>query len=240
MQVRQISPVNNCSDEVFAALVERNNSIGDILVDLGLEKKGSYYKAVWARIKRNKLAHAHVFHGKGSNIQHGLKYPTEDMLVVNSPYARRDVKRRILREGLLPYCCSVCGNSGDWNDLPLILQLEHQNGVANDHRLENLCFLCPNCHSQTETFSGRNLRKPQGSICACGNLISRDAKVCPTCSGLAKREIPRPDKDSLATQIWEHPTSALAKIYGVSDTAIANWCKEYGISKPPRGYWTGK
>jgi hypothetical protein len=39
-----------------------------------------------------------------------------------------------------------------------VLELEHCNGVRNDHRIGNLKFLCPNCHSQTETFRGRNAK----------------------------------------------------------------------------------
>jgi 5-methylcytosine-specific restriction endonuclease McrA len=36
------------------------------------------------------------------------------------------------------------------------MALHHVNGDNTDNRLENLQVLCPNCHSQTESFSGRN------------------------------------------------------------------------------------
>jgi 5-methylcytosine-specific restriction endonuclease McrA len=39
------------------------------------------------------------------------------------------------------------------------MQIDHINGIGNDHRLENLRMLCPNCHSQTATYGGRNLRR---------------------------------------------------------------------------------
>ena len=51
--------------------------------------------------------------------------------------------------------CACCGNAGRWQGQPLTLQLDHVNGRYNDNRLENLRWLCPNCHSQTETFAGR-------------------------------------------------------------------------------------
>jgi hypothetical protein len=53
------------------------------------------------------------------------------------------------------YSCSECGIS-DWNDKPISLELEHKNGNGFDNRLDNVCLLCPNCHSQTSTYKGRN------------------------------------------------------------------------------------
>ena len=68
-------------------------------------------------------------------------------------------KRVILRDKLLNYECVKCNNSGKWEGNVLALQLDHINGINNDNRLSNLRFLCPNCHSQTETFSGKKRNK---------------------------------------------------------------------------------
>jgi hypothetical protein len=46
-----------------------------------------------------------------------------------------------------------------WNKKKIVLQLEHKNGIHNDNRLENLEFLCANCHSQTDTYCGLNGKK---------------------------------------------------------------------------------
>lgn len=54
--------------------------------------------------------------------------------------------------------CQLCGLEPFWNGKPLTLQIDHKNGVWRDHRLENLRFLCPNCHTQTDTFCGKNMR----------------------------------------------------------------------------------
>jgi 5-methylcytosine-specific restriction endonuclease McrA len=88
------------------------------------------------------------------------KIPTTEILVKDSNYARHNLKRRILEEGLIQYKCLSCGLGNEWNDKPIVLQLDHINGVNNDHRLENLRFLCPNCHSQQDTYAAKNRFNP--------------------------------------------------------------------------------
>ena len=60
----------------------------------------------------------------------------------------------LYKSGWKEYKCEICGIS-EWQGKELSLQLDHINGINNDNRIENLRLLCPNCHSQTETFSGR-------------------------------------------------------------------------------------
>lgn len=53
------------------------------------------------------------------------------------------------------YKCEECGIS-EWNNKPIVLELDHTNGDSNDNSLGNVRLLCPNCHSQTDTFRIRN------------------------------------------------------------------------------------
>ena len=79
--------------------------------------------------------------------------------VMAAPSVRRThLRNRLVREGLLAPRCALCGIN-TWLGKPLSLELDHLNGRSKDNRLENLRLLCPNCHSQTETFSGRNPRR---------------------------------------------------------------------------------
>lgn len=52
------------------------------------------------------------------------------------------------------------------------------------------------------------------------------------------RKVERPTAEELQEMLWQHPTTHIAKRYGVTDNAVAKWAKAYGVSKPPRGYWT--
>lgn len=69
--------------------------------------------------------------------------------------SRRHVKSRLLMAGLKENRCESCGLH-DWHGRPLSLELHHVNGDGHDNRLENLRLLCPNCHSQTDTWGVRN------------------------------------------------------------------------------------
>lgn len=81
--------------------------------------------------------------------------PNEVMFTEDSSYSTEAIKGRIVKEELLEYKCSRCGLDS-WCGESIVLDLDHINGDNRDHRIENLRFLCPNCHSQTDTYKGRN------------------------------------------------------------------------------------
>jgi len=81
--------------------------------------------------------------------------PTNHILVEDSRWSNELVKDRIVKESLLDYRCSKC-NIDEWQGETIVLDLDHINGNNRDNRLENLRFLCPNCHSQTYNYKGRN------------------------------------------------------------------------------------
>lgn len=88
--------------------------------------------------------------------QDSIKFSLEEIFIKNSKADRNVVKRAIIKYKLMEYKCSDCGNCGSWNNKPLSLQLEHKNGDSADNRIENLEYLCPNCHSQTPTYGSKN------------------------------------------------------------------------------------
>jgi Zn finger protein HypA/HybF involved in hydrogenase expression len=54
------------------------------------------------------------------------------------------------------YKCEVCGIS-EWNNKNLVLELDHINGLHTNNELDNLRIICPNCHSQTDTYKAKNI-----------------------------------------------------------------------------------
>lgn len=165
MPPRKASIVNSMSDEEFSALVSRHRAITHILIELNFSPtSGAMAKMVKNRIKRDSIDISHMTRKgqAGSSPRHKMV----DILVEHSSYTNIGVlKRRLVKEGILKYQCIKCGNTGTWMGEKLALQLDHKNGKHFDHRIENLRFLCPNCHSQTLTYSGKNMFKAKhGSV----------------------------------------------------------------------------
>ena len=117
--------------------------------------EGHTYRECRARFGFNAMSW-HKARQRGEIRTHPLGRPILEMLMVAK--SRRSVKLRLLRAGMIENRCQECGLS-EWRGQPLSIHIDHINGVRNDHRLENLRMLCPNCHSQTPTYGGRNVKR---------------------------------------------------------------------------------
>jgi hypothetical protein len=115
-----------------------------------------------SKIKLLKLETSHwkgMGYLKGDTHNWSTSTPLEEILIENSSFLwNASLKKKLLKSNLLKYECYECGLS-EWRNKPISLNLEHKNGNNTDNRLDNLCLLCPNCHSQTDTFAGRNKHK---------------------------------------------------------------------------------
>jgi hypothetical protein len=93
---------------------------------------------------------------RGDAIARPIAMSIDELL--SGPRNRRHLRRRLEQAGLLQNLCAECGIT-TWRGRPLALELHHINGDGKDNRLENLALLCPNCHSQTDSWGGRNSRR---------------------------------------------------------------------------------
>lgn len=78
-------------------------------------------------------------------------------------YQTAKLKKLLIAAGLKTNTCEECGISEMYNGKPIVMHLDHVDGNSMNHQLSNLKMLCPNCHSQTPTYSGRNKTNPMRS-----------------------------------------------------------------------------
>jgi len=218
----QFSPIKLLPENQFRNLVSRSTSVKQVLRYFGLGPNGGNRDTVKKRIESLGIDCSH-FSSKKSKI---LVIPLEDVLVKDSGYSRSNLKRRLLKLGVLKNKCSVCGLGSDWNNKPITMRLDHVNGVRDDNRIENLRMVCPNCDSQLETFSGRNLKYTKKKIIrlckGCGKEICKYGRygLCAKCYSNQNTKINWPSLDELISMTEQNSMVAIGKMLGVSDNAV--------------------
>ena len=109
-------------------------------------------KRVKANIRISKLSEEEIKNQVSLMVEARLKQASEyrkDFDVVGY-----DLKRRIIIHEQENKCNNCALDK--WLEQPLVLEIDHINGQNKDHRRENMVALCPNCHSLTPTWRGRN------------------------------------------------------------------------------------
>ena len=147
------------TDDEIKAIIQQSSTRREILerLEWGRDSKGYKRLYRWCHSRNVPLDHLVRTIPYASQTKRG-EYSLDEILVANSTYQNRaHLKRRLIRTKTLQNICSECGSEPLWKGKLLVLQLEHKNGISNDNRLENLSLLCPNCHSQTTTYAGRNV-----------------------------------------------------------------------------------
>ena len=132
--------------EELQKAVSGAHSMAQVVRRLGLIKSSKTYKVVQSEIEHYSIK----THFK-SRARNTVKYAPEEIYCKDSTYDKTTLRKRIIKEGTITYECQVCGIS-EWRGKEISLQLDHINGTNSDNRIENLRFLCPNCHTQTSTW----------------------------------------------------------------------------------------
>ena len=145
--------------EELQEIVNSSKTWQEVMHNLGYTaNRGNSYKKMKEYLEEINIDTSKLDVNNPNRYSHS-QYKLEEILVENSTYTNMSkLKDRILKANLIPYKCSICGIT-EWLGKKLVLQLDHINGNNRDNRLENLRLLCPNCHSQTDTFSGKNAIK---------------------------------------------------------------------------------
>jgi hypothetical protein len=253
MPGKQLSYTEEEAREAIAASL----SWAESLRRLGLCPTGGAWRILkkYVAIWQISTAHFDPQAAQRQNLRRTQK-PLKDVLVRGSTYPRKDVKRRLLSEGLKEPECELCGQGEVWRGRPMALILDHINGVRDDHRLENLRFVCPNCAATLDTHCGRKNRIDR-SHCACQRCGTRFVprsgrqRYCSRYCGCrwdrralrgqpkpASRKVKRPPYEQLLAEIEATSYLAVGRKYGVSDNAVRKWVRFYerATEEDVRGY----
>jgi hypothetical protein len=222
----------------------------DAIRFLGYSPKGSNYKTVKKYAVRWNISTDHFDpHAGRRRASRGRQMPLQDALVEHSPYPRGKLKDRLLAAGIKRPECELCGQGENWHGRSMSLILDHINGVSDDHRLENLRIVCPNCAATFETHCGRNL--PRKRTCAaCGGAFVpkyMQHRYCSQeCWGKVasqlylgghhprQRKVPRPPYEQLLEDLKTMSYCAIGHKYGVSDNAVRKWLRWYEYEREAR------
>lgn len=92
-----------------------------------------------------------------------IKVAIEEGFVENSIMCNSFIKKYLISHFKVEERCESCGIT-EWNTSKISFELDHINGASTDNRFENLRLLCPNCHSQTKNFRGRNINNGKEKV----------------------------------------------------------------------------
>jgi ribosomal protein S27E len=216
------------NNEQLITAVRTSDTLKEAALKLGLKLPGGY-KTLKKYLKILSVDTSHLKSKERSKLP---RAPIEKVLCENSTYDYRYVKSRALQAGLLDLKCQECGIAQTWRGKPLSLHMDHINGINNDHRIENLRLLCPNCHSQTPTYCGRNVKHPRPQVkvfCSvCGVSIHHTSTTCRKCrSRVAKT--PWPEGSVLADMVRNSNLSVVARQFGVSSNAVKKRLRHHNL-----------
>lgn len=79
----------------------------------------------------------------------------ENLLSSNNRNVSSNTLKKFLIEEMKIKNCCLCNQKPFWNGKRLVLQLDHIDGDSDNNNINNLRLLCPNCHTQTETFASK-------------------------------------------------------------------------------------
>ena len=239
MPSKKTSLLWNTPKEKLEQAVKESNFYREVGEKLDIVIHAGVYKTLKNVLKYHKIDYTHIQNNKIPKNKGNFDLSKfENHLTENSKISRSKLKNILIDKGLLEYKCNDCGLGNVWNNKKISLHIDHKNGINNDNTLNNLRFLCPNCHSQTDTYCAKNFRKSIDKCVHCGKYVEAGYLRCADCkhiptekdiqSKIEQRKVKdRPDLAQLEKEVLELGKEGTGRKYGVTGNTIKKWIKQY-------------
>lgn len=234
-------------ETLLRQLVAESKSIAEVFDKLKLRRAGAPYRIFHRVVAELNIDTSHFLGIRHMLGKTGWTAKThEEVFKLGSSASGSVLRGHIRRRKLLEYKCVACGNVGEWQGQSLVLHLDHENGDRTDCRLENLRWLCPNCHSQTPTYCGK-ARKRKVHICPkCEKPYKGYGRQCRKCAdsnreiyvdNAGRSRVNWPSREDLQKLVWQVPLTQVAAQLQCTDSSVRKRCLAQAIPLPPHGYW---
>lgn len=145
--------------EILESAVAKSSNVSEVLWHLGLEVVGGHHTHISRRIRAFGIDTSHFTAQARASKAAGRRHRTPTELLIEQTTNARRVQSGRLKKAMLELGvadrCALCGAEPTWQGRPLPHEVDHIDGNWRNNRIENLRFLCPNCHSTTDTYRGR-------------------------------------------------------------------------------------
>lgn len=165
------------TEEQLKVAVATSTYLANVLAKLGLADRGSNGETIKKAIMRLGLSTAHweafdkaALLEKQRKAGEAHRRPLNELLQNGTEIAAHRLKKRLIDEGLVVDQCVICGQLPVWQGKYLVLPLDHIDGNSKNNLFTNLRVLCLHCHSQTETYAGKNQRRDNNGKASDTNL----------------------------------------------------------------------
>lgn len=221
------------TNEQLILAVETSKTKSEVIRKLGLSSKNpGNFDTINRWIKKLSIDMSHFLGKAHGTSRTPLAKEFKEILVENSDYVSSpNLKTKLLKAQLIKEICAICSCPPIWQNSKLILQLDHINGCRTDNRLENLRLLCPNCHSQTQTFCRGQRRKNKKHCVDCSKPVSAKATRCHACAAklTSHNKIVWPAPEKVKDLVIRLGYVATGKILGVNDNSVRKFLLRNGI-----------
>jgi len=179
--------ISDLTKEQIEEYAKESNNWKEFMTKCGYTNFGCTFY-IKRKLELFDISVSHFTRGK-----HNKKYTHEEIFKVNSQYtSMKCIKHKLITHYNWEYKCSSCKLS-EWMTKKIPIEIDHINGNHTDNRIENLRFLCPNCHALTDTYKGKNIKNKEHSkdkyniikikkTCKeCGNIKYKNSEFCLSC-----------------------------------------------------------